>query len=109
MKLDNEVLRFAIDLINYADPDPTGLHMVMAEDLLEHWRPDKAHLQRALHVLTEVLEGEAFSGSELKGLLNRASGKCWGTEYSRSFTPVEFVAELKRALENYLRHSESAR
>ena len=109
MKLDNETLRFAVDLINYADPDPTGMHMVLADDLLQPWQHDRANLQRALQVLTEVLDSGTFSGGELKGLLNRASAKTWGFEYSRSFTSAEFVAELKLALENYLRPGEGAR
>lgn len=107
MRLDDEWLLSAVDLINYADPDEGGVRMVLADDLLV--RRDRPTLLRTLQTLTEALDDESISNGEWKGLLNRASAKTWGSEYSRVFTPREFLDELKQALENYLRRDDGPR
>ncbi|MBW8302579.1 MAG: hypothetical protein K0M78_01255 [Brevundimonas sp.] len=99
---DDPDLKWAIDLLNYADPDETGQHIVLADDLMAH-RADRASLERAADRLAALRDDQTISNAEIKGLLNRASGKTWGGEYDRVFEPREFVAELERAVRDYLR------
>ena len=101
-RLDDPLLKSAIDLLNYADPDGTGKHMVLADDLMAH-RADRASLEAAADKLAALRNDETISNAEIKGQLNRASGKTWGIEYGRVFEPRAFVAELERAVRDYLR------
>ncbi|MFA4893148.1 hypothetical protein [Brevundimonas sp.] len=99
---DEAVLKWAIDLLNYADRDQTGQHIVLADDLMAH-HADRANLERAADRLAALRDDDTISNAEIKGLLNRASSKTWGGEYDRVFEPREFVAELERAVRDYLR------
>lgn len=99
---DDAVLKWAVDLLNYADPDQSGRHIVLADDLMAH-RGDRASLERAAARLAALRDDQTISNAEIKGLLNRASGKTWGGEYGRTFEPRAFVAELERAVRDYLR------
>ncbi len=104
VKLDNPSLLVAVQLLTCADPDETGEHIVLADDLMSNSSYIfGAALPLALEALTAVLADESISNAELKGLLNRATDKTWGWEYARIFTPREFLEELKLAIENYLR------
>ena len=100
-RLENPVLKSAVDLLNYADPDETGLRMVMADDLMLH-AGNRAGLERSIDILNATTADGSISNADIKGLLNRASGKMWGAEYSRTFEPREFLAELAIALKDYL-------
>jgi len=99
---DDPDLRWAVDLLNYGDPDQTGRRMVLADDLMAG-RADRAGLQKAADRLAALRADPAITDAEIKGLLNRASNKTWGGEYDRVFEPREFVAELERAMRDYLR------
>lgn len=101
-RMDDPALKWAIDLVNYADPDETGLHMTLAEDLMID-RANRASLEAAADRLAILRDDETISNGEIKGLLNRASGKTWGTEYAQRFEPRAFIAELERAVRDYLR------
>lgn len=101
-RLDDPLLKWAIDLINHADPDETGQRMVLADDLMER-RADRAGLERAVGALAALGRDETVTDAEIKGLLNRASGKSWGIEYDRVFEPRAFLAELEQAVREYLR------
>ena len=101
-RLENPLLKWAVDLLNYAGPDETGVRMVMLDDLMEDVG-DRFSLERATEAIAALNADEAISNGEIKGLLNRASGKTWGIEYHRTYRPREFLAELKGALKDYLR------
>lgn len=101
-RLDDPDLRSAIDLINYVDPDETRLQMVVADDLMSEFA-DRAALLFAADKLATLCADETISSADIKGLLNRASGKTWGVWYNRKFEPRAFVAELERAVRDYLR------
>ncbi|HYD26093.1 hypothetical protein [Brevundimonas sp.] len=92
---------WAIDLINYVDPDEARTGMVMSEDLMAHV-VSREHLRMALANLREVLADQAVTNADLKGRLNRASGRTWGGEYDRVFSPREFLETLAAAVEAYL-------
>ena len=92
---------WATDLINYVDPDEARTGMVMAEDLMAHV-VSREHLRAALANLREVLADRTVTTADLKGHLNRASGRTWGMEYDRRFTPREFLEALAGAIETYL-------
>lgn len=93
----------SVDLINYVDPDPTGTRMVFMPDMLSAGGISTERLTQALANLTQVLDEDVLSGSEMKGALNRASNRTWGMEYERRFTPRAFLEELKSAIEICLR------
>lgn len=95
-------LNWALDLLNYADPDPSGQRIVLADDLIEH-HADRASLEQAANQLAALRLNETVSNADIKGLLNRVSAKTWGMEYDRRFEPREFVEELERAVRDYLR------
>jgi inosine/xanthosine triphosphate pyrophosphatase family protein len=99
---DDAILKWAVDLLNYADPDQVGQHIVLADDLMAR-RADRASLEQAADRLAALRDDQTITNAEIKGLLNRASGKTWGGEYDRVFEPREFVAELERAVRDYLR------
>ena len=101
-RLDDPLLKWAVFLLNNADPDETKLRMVLADDLMAH-QGDRASLEQAAEKLAALREDETISNGEIKGLLNRASAKMWGSEYDRVFKPREFVSELERAVRDYLR------
>ncbi len=92
-------------LLVCADPDESGQHIVLADDLMSNSAEFSGGqaLPLALEALTAVLGDTSITNTELKGLLNRATSKSWGLEYARVFTPREFLEELKLAIENYLR------
>jgi hypothetical protein len=73
----------------------------MAEDLMAHV-VSRERLQAALANLREVLADRTVTNGDLKGPLNRASGRTWGGEYDRVFTPREFLEALAAAIEGYL-------
>lgn len=89
------------DLINYAEPDETGLRMVMAADLMRDLIT-RTRLEAGLANLDQVLADENLSAAELKGVLNRVSGGVWGMEYARPFTPREVLEELRTAIRRHL-------
>ena len=99
---DDAFLQWAVFLLNYADPDETRQHVVLADDLMAQLG-DRASLGRAADRLAALRDDQTISNAEIKGLLNRASGKTWGIEYDRVLEPREFVAELERAVRDYLR------
>lgn len=101
--LDDDRLGQAVRLIAFADPDPTGRRMVLADDLLSgRAEGTRANLEAADRRLAEALADESVSNADLKGVLNRASGKTWGVDYDRRFTAREFVEEMRRAVQDYL-------
>jgi phage gp37-like protein len=105
-RLDDPLLLWAIELLNYADPDETSQHMVLADDLILD-RGDRPSLERAADRLATLHADQTVANAEIKGLLNRASGRSWGVEYERAFGPRAFLAELERAIREYLRrHAE---
>ncbi len=110
--LGTEKVKQAVDLINYADPDSSGQHIVLADDLLAGAfgpSPNLSRFRQSAEALAEILADESISNADLKGLLNRASAKMWGAEYERRFTPREFLEELKAAIEKYVRRKGGVR
>lgn len=89
------------DLLNYTEPDQTGLRMVLAPDLLPAW-VSREVVKRALDNVDALLVDRSVSTADLKGELNRASHRTWGGEYGRTFTPREFLEEYRAALEGFL-------
>jgi phage gp37-like protein len=101
-RLDDPLLKWSVDLLNYADPDETRHRVVLADDLMAH-RANRASLEQAADRLAALSADEQVSNAEIKGLLNRASGRTWGIEYDRVFKPREFLSELEYAVRDYLR------
>lgn len=101
-RLEDPLLKWAVDLLNYADPDDTRQRIVLADDLMAH-HADRASLERAADRLAALVADAQVSDAEIKGLLNWASGRTWGIEYDRVFKPREFLSGLEHAVREYLR------
>jgi hypothetical protein len=103
-RLSDPHLLLAVSLVNMADPDKAPNGMRIADNLMKSSFPsDHTELPMCLERLNGLLADPNISSGELKGLLNRASGKTWGIQYDRTFTPREFLEALRTALEEYLR------
>jgi hypothetical protein len=111
VRLSDEYLLLAVDLINVADPDEAGTGMRIADDLMKAgFFADDSALPICLQRLDDLLSDTNVSSAELKGLLNRASNKTWGIQYDRAFTPRQFLEALRTALEEYIRrHAPASR
>jgi hypothetical protein len=104
VRLNDQYLLLAVDLINMADPDEAGTGMRIADDLMKaRFFADDSALPICLQRLNGLLADSNVSSAELKGLLNRASAKTWGIQYDRAFTPRQFLEALRTALEEYIR------
>ena len=80
--------------------------MVLADDLMENnvlGQGCRQALERAGSTLTQFVDDESLTNAEVKGILNRACGRCWGMGYEPVLKPKEFVIALRDAVNDYLR------
>lgn len=104
VRLSDQYLLLAVDLINMADPDEAGTGMRIADDLMKaRFSADESSLPICHQRLNGLLADPDVSSAELKGLLNRASAKTWRMQYDRPFTPRQFLEALRTALQEYIR------